>query len=308
MDLLKGTCPKCGEVLEIPAHLKQFSCLYCGARLSPADLKQEMAPTEANVDGASAYQYYVDHVVNAVTGHRGIEEKLNKSDFDPAFQRYSAMNAETFRRLDEAVAAGAATVEEAADCFLDGLEEAWRRETKKSSGKFAVGQVDRDKFIIAIYLVPMVRRMGLSSSEDFCLALQASWCRRHPKSPFHLGDYDTIMNGFRKKYFGLCFITTAVCRYSGKADDCAELTAFRTFRDGYLRACPDGAALIDEYYDLAPGIVLRLDMAEDRDRRYEILRQDYLLPCYQDILAGRLEQCKERYTNMMHELKEAYLQ
>ena len=124
MDLLKGTCPKCGEVLEIPAHLKQFSCLYCGARLSPADLKQEMAPTEANVDGAAAYQYYVDHVVNAVTGHRGIEEKLNKSDFDPAFQRYSAMNAETFRRLDEAVAAGAATVEEAADCFLDGLEEA----------------------------------------------------------------------------------------------------------------------------------------------------------------------------------------
>ena len=148
MDLLKGTCPKCGEVLEIPAHLKQFSCLYCGARLSPADLKQEMAPTEANVDGAAAYQYYVDHVVNAVTGHRGIEEKLNKSDFDPAFQRYSAMNAETFRRLDEAVAAGAATVEEAADCFLDGLEEAWRGETKKSSGKFAVGQVDRDKFII----------------------------------------------------------------------------------------------------------------------------------------------------------------
>ena len=70
MDLLKGTCPKCGEVLEIPAHLKQFSCLYCGARLSPADLKQEMAPTEANVDGAAAYQYYVDHVVNAVTGHR----------------------------------------------------------------------------------------------------------------------------------------------------------------------------------------------------------------------------------------------
>ena len=126
MDLLKGTCPKCGEVLEIPAHLKQFSCLYCGARLSPADLKQEMAPTEANVDGAAAYQYYVDHVVNAVTGHRGIEEKLNKSDFDPAFQRYSAMNAETFRRLDEAVAAGAATVEEAADCFLDVLEEAWR--------------------------------------------------------------------------------------------------------------------------------------------------------------------------------------
>ena len=149
--------------------------------------------------------------------------------------------------------------------------------------------------------------MALPSSEAYCLQLREIWCRRYPKNPFNLGDYESIVGGFRKRYFGLCFITTAVCRYSGKPDDCEELTAFRNFRDGYLRSCPDGPALIDRYYDIAPGIVLRLDLAPDRDRRDEALRQDYLLPGYQDIRAGRLAACKERYVAMVHSLEEEYL-
>ncbi len=309
-DLIQGICPKCGEVLEIPSHLKQFSCLYCGARLSPADLvtdkTSDFASTETD-DGVEAYQYYLDHMLEAIVNYPGIERKLSKAEFTPAFEQYSNGISEIFRRLDSAIAAGAADPASAAEAFLNRLEAHWNSQPKWNSALNRSSIQETDKFIIAIFLVPAVRRMALPSSEAYCLQLREIWCRRYPKNPFNLGDYESIVGGFRKRYFGLCFITTAVCRYSGKPDDCEELTAFRNFRDGYLRSCPDGPALIDRYYDIAPGIVLRLDLAPDRDRRYEALRQDYLLPCYQDIRAGRLAACKERYVAMVHSLEEEYL-
>ena len=309
-DLIQGICPKCGEVLEIPSHLKQFSYLYCGARLSPADLvtdkTSDFASTETD-DGVEAYQYYLDHMLEAIVNYPGIERKLSKAEFTPAFEQYSNGISEIFRRLDSAIAAGAADPASAAEAFLNRLEAHWNSQPKWNSALNRSSIQETDKFIIAIFLVPAVRRMALPSSEAYCLQLREIWCRRYPKNPFNLGDYESIVGGFRKRYFGLCFITTAVCRYSGKPDDCEELTAFRNFRDGYLRSCPDGPALIDRYYAIAPGIVLRLDLAPDRDRRYEALRQDYLLPCYQDIRAGRLAACKERYVAMVRSLEEEYL-
>lgn len=309
-DLIQGICPKCGEVLEIPSHLKQFSCLYCGARLSPADLVTDKTSDFASAetdDGVEAYQYYLDHMLEAIVNYPGIERKLSKAEFTPAFEQYSNGISEIFRRLDSAIAAGAADPASAAEAFLNRLEAHWNSQPKWNSALNRSSIQETDKFIIAIFLVPAVRRMALPSSEAYCLQLREIWCRRYPKNPFNLGDYESIVGGFRKRYFGLCFITTAVCRYSGKPDDCEELTAFRNFRDGYLRSCPDGPALIDRYYDIAPGIVLRLDLAPDRDRRYEALRQDYLLPCYQDIRAGRLAACKERYVAMVRSLEEEYL-
>ena len=130
---------------------------------------------------------------------------------------------------------------------------------------------------------------------------------RYPKSPFYLGTYEELSGGFQKKFLGLCFITTAVCRHSGKPDDCQELTAFRGFRDGYLRACPDGPALIDEYYNIAPGIVLRIELSPDREARYANIRETYLEPCFADIQAGRLRQCKDRYVDMVRNLEQEYL-
>ena len=91
--------------------------------------------------------------------------------------------------------------------------------------------------VIAIFLVPAIRKLALPTSEDFCDVLQKEWVRRYPKTPFYLGSYEEISTGFRKKILGLCFITTAVCEEEGKPDDCEELTAFRAFRDGYLKSC-----------------------------------------------------------------------
>jgi len=62
---------------------------------------------------------------------------------------------------------------------------------------------------------------------------------------------------------GRCFITTATCETLGKPDNCYELNLFRDFRDNWLERQPDGKALIQEYYDVAPKIVNSINKRKD---------------------------------------------
>ena len=189
------------------------------------------------------------------------------------------------------------TLEDSFEAFLTELEKGWK-------GK---GDMEDEKIILAIFFIPMVRKQNLPVSEEFAAIIQKLWVERYPKSPFYLGDYDSISAGFRKKFLGLCFITTAVCQELGKPDDCEELTAFRAFRDGYLRQQPDGEALIREYYNIAPGIVTCINTCSDRHASYARIREQYLAPCYEDLLAGREESCKVRYVQMVRDLEREYL-
>lgn len=305
-DVLTGLCPKCGEPLEVPGHLKQFSCMYCGVRLSPAELRSEKpVAADDSIDAEACAAYYREHVLEAITNHPGIEKEMTRSGYTPAFERFTLANAEIFRQMDLAVSGGAMDLDAAVLSFLDQLDTHWTSTASWSKSRNTL--LETDKFVIAIFLVPMIRSMKLPTGEAYCQKLQEEWVRRYPKFPFYLGTYEDMTGGFQKKFWGLCFITTAVCAYENKPDDCEELTAFRNFRDGYLRSCPDGPALIEEYYDIAPGIVVRLELSHDRDSRYAALRDQYLGPCYADIRAGRLAQCKERYVAMVRSLEKEFL-
>ena len=306
-DFLSGNCPKCGEKLEIPAHLDAFSCLYCGARLTAEDLNKK-AETVTSTDAEAAANYYKENILQVITAHREIEKSLTRNAYEPAMDAYAEQCGQVFVQLDAACAGGALTVREAAKWLLDRLEEHWVLDLKKKKlGQTASSLRDGDKFLIAVFLVPMIQRLGLGYIPDFCKALHEEWMTRFPKSPWQVGDFDSINSGFRKKFLGLCFITTAVCLEEGKEDDCAELTAFRNFRDGYLRSCPDGTALIEEYYRIAPNIVLEIEKSADPKARYAAIRKDYLQPCYEDLQSGRQEQCKLRYTKMVRSLQKEYL-
>lgn len=305
-DVLSGLCPACGEKLEVPAHLKQFSCMYCGARLTPSELHSEQpAAAEQSIDAEGCAAYYKAHVLEAITNYPGIEKEMTRSGYTPAFERFTLGNSEIFRQMDLAVTAHALDLDEAVCYFLDQLDAHWDAKASWKQSRNTLLEID--KFVIAIFLVPMIRSMKLSTSEAYCQKLQETWVQRYPKYPFFLGTYEEMTSGFQKRFFGLCFITTAICAFENKPDDCAELTAFRAFRDGYLRSCPDGPALIEEYYDVAPGIVLRLELSHDRDARYTHLRDNYLKPCYADLQAGRLAQCKDRYVSMVRSLEQEFL-
>ena len=304
-EFLSGFCPKCGEMLKVPAALAQFSCMYCGARLAQEDLVTETAPAPAvsPETAAALLETAQRQLPDCVRAFRGYQKKITKAEFEPAFAEIYAAAEPVFRQLDSAFSAlGAdADLQKSAEAFLDELELDW------AAGRSKNGARDDDKMVIAIYLVPAIRKLALPSSEPFCETLQREWVRRYPKAPFYLGNYDDISTGFRKKMLGLCFITTAVCEEEGKSDDCEELTAFRAFRDGYLRSCPDGPALIEEYYDIAPGIVTCINLASDRRETYRAIRETYLAPCYEDLQNGRLADCKDRYTKMVRTLARRFL-
>lgn len=102
---------------------------------------------------------------------------------------------------------------------------------------------------------------------------------------------------------GGCFITTAVCNSFGKTDDCYELTTFRKFRDTWLAAQPDGKSLIEEYYSIAPRIVDEINKLADSAQIYKNIWQKYLAPCLEFIRSGDNLSCKEKYIEMVRELK-----
>ena len=118
------------------------------------------------------------------------------------------------------------------------------------------------------------------------------------------GDYDTLAGGFKK--FRFCFITTATCAAEGKPDDCAELTAFRAFRDGWLRQRPDGPERIAEYYAVAPSIVAGVEYCDDAPARYAEIRSRWLGPCYAALQRGEMERCYDTYRDMVQTLQERY--
>lgn len=53
-EFLSGFCPKCGESLKVPAKLSQFSCMYCGARLTADELLDKPAGLRFDRTGGCA--------------------------------------------------------------------------------------------------------------------------------------------------------------------------------------------------------------------------------------------------------------
>ena len=97
----------------------------------------------------------------------------------------------------------------------------------------------------------------------------------------------------------ICFLTTAVCEYYGKPDGCEELTTLRAYRDNWLSRQPGGKRLIEEYYDIAPGIVRAMKDSPNYGEICEELLSRYIRPCLDLIAQGKNEECKELYIRMV---------
>lgn len=104
-----------------------------------------------------------------------------------------------------------------------------------------------------------------------------------------------------------CFITAAVCESFNKPDDCFELTTFRNFRDNWLALQSDGKNLIEEYYKMAPQIVANINKLTNANEIYKKLWYDWLKPCLEFIKVGDNVACKNKYVEMVQNLKKLYL-
>ena len=102
-----------------------------------------------------------------------------------------------------------------------------------------------------------------------------------------------------------CFITTATTISLGKGDNCAELLAFRKFRDTYVSLHYNKD--VDHYYILAPKIVSAIEKLPASKAIYASIWETYLERAYRHILNDNNTEAYNSYKKMVSELEEQFL-
>lgn len=155
------------------------------------------------------------------------------------------------------------------------------------------------------YFLPLLGETESESKDELIGRITELWNKTIPDAKIAYTNYENIRNGFRRSVF--CYITTAVCQSLGRPDDCYELNTLRSYRDNYLLSTEEGRMLVDEYYNIAPTIVKRIDRQPDSDTIYRDIWNTYLSPCIAMIENGENEKCRELYSSMVRKLEAQYL-
>ena len=154
------------------------------------------------------------------------------------------------------------------------------------------------------FFVPLLGEISSVKTKEFTEKMIELYNERMPDNKIGHSTREQIQGGFKK---GLCYITTAVCRSLDKPDDCYELTLLRNYRDQYLLESKEGMETVNEYYNIAPTIVKRIDRQEDSASIYAGIWQDYLSPCVRLIEEGKKKECQMLYSDMVRKLERKYL-
>ncbi|KAA8502671.1 hypothetical protein FNY66_02360 [Mediterraneibacter catenae] len=161
------------------------------------------------------------------------------------------------------------------------------------------------KMNMVSYFVPLIGEIPSLQAKTLTERMVEVWNEKMPEYKIGHSTYDSIRGGFKKGIF--CYITTAVCRSMDKPDDCYELNTLRAYRDGYLSETEEGRRIVEEYYNIAPTIVKRIDRQEDADNIYRGIWEEYLSRCIRLIEEDEKDKCKELYISMVRSLEKEYL-
>ncbi len=301
----EGTCPKCKEKIQVPDDHETVRCMFCGEEIDVAEALGERKEIQIqDVQNLPMYKSVIEaRTAELFASCDNPLKQFKKSTFEDDFSNFYNANRDLFEAM-EMVYVGGGQSEEAAMQLTDYILEAARNEVAKETKKSAKSQKQMDfNFLVSIQFIPAVRKYPASFVEPLSELLVKRWNEAFDAN-IGLASYDMIAGGFRKK---LCYVTTAVCEGLGKGPDCPELQILKDYRDNYLEATPEGHALVEEYYDIAPTIVKRIQKSPDSAALYRALYQDYLTPCLEDISAGRYEECSAHYQDMVLSLKSRYM-
>lgn len=192
-------------------------------------------------------------------------------------------------------------IDDLAQDFVDIFAAEYKQISKK--GKQISYTTDHNTPLV-VYTFPGILNYNAVWSKDLCDSIVQKWNAVFNTMTLSYGTYSDINSGFKTK---LCYITTAVCSSLGLSDDCSELVTLENYRDSYLSSTEDGLALIKEYYNIAPTIVKRINRSDNSSDIYESLFNDHISKCLLDIENKNFEACKEKYENMVSELKNKYM-
>ena len=140
-------------------------------------------------------------------------------------------------------------------------------------------------------------------------------CGRN-RSARHVWHYGEKMGAFDKFDDALdkmlspwkrgCYITTAVCSQLHLPDNCYELKILRKFRDDYILKTDYGKKLIEEYYQISPKIVEKINAETDSEKMYKELLNNFITPSIKHIETGENKKAMNKYIEMMIYLRQKY--
>jgi hypothetical protein len=99
---------------------------------------------------------------------------------------------------------------------------------------------------------------------------------------------------------GGCFLTTAAVRYMGQKDNGEVLNTLRNFRDTYMQKDREKNKDVQWYYTNAPRIMRALDARKDAGSVYREMYNDYVIPAYRNIKAGKNAEAYADYKRLVN--------
>jgi len=151
------------------------------------------------------------------------------------------------------------------------------------------------------FVLPVLGSVKATNTERFVEAIVTRWNTVFPTTKIKASSIEVIQSGFRTR---LCYISTAICSHIGKSDDCYELQLLRNYRDTVLLSNAEGRLLVEEYYDVAPTIVNRINKRIDAQHIYQRLWERYLYPCIHSIEQKQYDTSQKYYASMVQYLYE----
>lgn len=298
MKYVSAKCPHCGKELQLPEDAENIVCMYCA---QPIDV-QAVLNDPAKADEYKRLMREAESLLNDEIFSRRISLKnLKQSTYPGDFESYSALILPALK----AYSLAATENDDAADHFADVLLNRFMKQYEQEGIKKETDPRFFDcRYMLVSFTIPSILELHTPAADALADKFLEKWNKRYPKNPLGKSNFEAINNGFKKKF---CFITTAVCSSLGKGDDCAELNAFRRFRDGWFAETPEGRAKINEYYLFAPMIVSAIDRDADKESVYRSIWNNHLTPCLELIESGKPEKCAEQYENMILELEYKWL-
>ncbi|MBS6397585.1 MAG: hypothetical protein KH452_10625 [Clostridiales bacterium] len=298
----EGTCPICHEKIQVPDDREKILCMYCGKEIRVSEALESKNEMDSSMYEEN-YRESLQGLQELIRGCCRPMQDFKRDIYAGIFDQFYASRRSTFRAIEYVYQYHQEPekwLEEMTECLMDAVQEGLKK--CKTRGKQNQQQLDYN-FLVSVYLIPAVLKYGASFSEPFADCLIVRWNKAFQTS-IGKARFEDIQGGFRRK---LCYVTTVVCECLGKGADCYELRLLKDYRDQYMESTPEGHRMVEEYYDIAPTIVKRMEKQPDRRQIYEELYQDYLMPCIRYIEAEEYEACREKYQDMVFDLKKKYM-
>lgn len=251
----------------------------------------------------------VEAVAALIEQEKSWIRNFNRDTYADSFWNFMEENQElwnAFRRLFQEESNDEETEKAVADALVQKTRLLVEEQTKRV--KKEQKQLNINLFVVSYVLPAIIECQGYQKKDSNACkmadAICTSWREAFPKYAISYADFASIQGGFKQK---LCYVTTAVCKALKKPQNCPELTVMKKYRDEYLMQQENGAQTIQEYYDIAPTIVKRIEKEAEPEVKYQYLWEHYLKFCLALIEAGQYEECREKYTEMVEELRKQYI-